>query len=73
MLFDLCRLKAAQTTFSDLTRRMPDDAWSHHQLGLVLEMLGMGTPKKELATARKLAPADFSRATARVEPVPKDG
>lgn len=59
VLFDLCRLKEAQTTFSDLTRRMPDDAWSHHQLGLVLEMLGDGNAEKELATARKLAPADF--------------
>lgn len=60
VLFDLCRLKDAQRTFAELTRRVPDDAWAHHQLGLVLEMLGDGpTAERELATARKLAPSDF--------------
>lgn len=60
VLFDLCRFKDAQRTFAELTRRVPDDAWSHHQLGLVLEMLGEAqAAEKELATARKLAPIDF--------------
>ncbi len=60
VLFDLCRLKEAQRTFAELTRRVPDDAWAHHQLGLVLEMLGdLSAADRELATARKLAPSDF--------------
>lgn len=60
VLFDLCRLKEAQRAFVELTRRTPDDAWAHHQLGLVLEMLGEAGPaEQELASARKLAPKDF--------------
>lgn len=60
VLFDLCRLKEAQTTFAELTKRSPDDAWSHHQLGLVVEMLGdVAQAEKEFAAARKLAPMDF--------------
>ncbi len=60
VLFDLCRLKEAQRAFVELTRRTPDDAWAHHQLGLVLEMLGESVPAElELASARKLAPKDF--------------
>ncbi len=60
VLFDLCRLKDAQATFSELTRRTPDDAWSHHQLGLTLEMLGDGLgAEKEFSAARKIAPTEF--------------
>lgn len=60
VLFDLCRLKEAQRAFAELVRRTPDDAWAHHQLGLVLEMLGeSAAAEKELASARKLAPQDF--------------
>ncbi len=60
VLFDLCRLKEAQTTFAELTRRAPDDAWSHHQLGLTLEMLGDGPgAEREFAAARKIAPSEF--------------
>lgn len=60
VLFDLCRLKDAQRSFAELLKRTPDDAWVHHQLGLVLEMLGEPlAAERELASARKLAPQDF--------------
>lgn len=62
LLFDLCRFKEAEALFSLLVRRLPepDNAWSHHQLGLVLEMLGNQTAaEREFAWAQKLAPEQF--------------
>jgi Flp pilus assembly protein TadD/predicted Zn-dependent protease with MMP-like domain len=59
-LFELCRFEDARRSFTEVIDRNPDDAWAHHQLGLVLERLGDTTgAERELARARSLAPGDF--------------
>jgi tetratricopeptide (TPR) repeat protein len=56
-LYELCRFTAARRAFETVLRRIPDDAWALHYLGLVAERSGdEPRARKLMARAVKLAP-----------------
>ncbi|WP_428266210.1 metallopeptidase family protein [Haliangium sp.] len=59
-LFNACRFEAARAAFEQVLVRLPEDAYTHHHLGLVYEWLGQDDrAEHHLARARSLAPAVF--------------
>jgi predicted Zn-dependent protease with MMP-like domain len=59
-LFELSRLDEAQRQLEDVLARAPDEAWAHHQLGLLAERRGdRAEADRRLRRARRLDPAAF--------------
>ncbi len=64
-LYELCRFDEAREQLLEVTRRLPDEAWAHHTLGLVAERLGDARQaERSFARARKLEPDEFPEPTA---------
>ena len=61
-LYELCRFEEARDQFRAVTRRLPEEAWAHHTLGLIAERLGDAKEAERcFAKARRLDPAEFPR------------
>lgn len=60
-LFELGRFDEARRVFEGLAKDFPDEAWSHHYLGLLAERAGLD-PESFFSKARALAPEDFPAA-----------
>ncbi len=59
-LFELCRFDEALAALQELAAQTPDDAWVHHQMGLIHERRKQPKEARRcFARARELAPADF--------------
>jgi tetratricopeptide (TPR) repeat protein len=59
-LYELCRFQEARRAFETVLRRVPDDAWALHYLGLLAERAGEeARAERLLARASRLAPADL--------------
>jgi len=59
-LYELCRFPESRRAFETVLRKMPDDAWALHYLGLLAERAGEeGRAERLLARASRLAPADL--------------
>jgi predicted Zn-dependent protease with MMP-like domain len=61
-LFELSRLEDARRQVEEVLARAPDEAWAHHQLGLIAERRGQpAEAERRFARARKLDPEAFPR------------
>jgi tetratricopeptide (TPR) repeat protein len=59
-LYELCRFPESRRAFETVLRKVPDDAWALHYLGLLAERAGEdGRAERLLARANRLAPSDL--------------
>ena len=59
-LYELCRFAPARRAFEAVLRRVPDDAWSIHHLGLIAERAGDERRSRDLLSrAARLAPREI--------------
>lgn len=64
-LYELCRFPEARRTLERAEALDPEDAWTHHTLGLVAEREGDAEEaRRRFARARKLAPEEFPKGIA---------
>lgn len=58
--FELCRFDAAEKDFRKLSQETPDDAWTHHYLGLLAERRKDGKEaRRRFQRAQQLDPEEF--------------
>lgn len=61
-LFELCRFDESRKAFAELAQAEPEEAWSHHYLGLLAERRrDEAEAKKRFGEARRLAPDEFPK------------
>jgi len=59
-LFELCRFGEARGQLEEVLARAPDEAWAHHQLGLLAERRGeRAEAERRFKRARRLDPGAF--------------